>query len=87
MLFRPGDKGSRIPVENVEIRENDRKRRNPGISPKKRENIKSQETKKPKSAGKGGPSPAPPGDPRYYLNVRYSAGTLLKKRYVLQRTG
>ena len=70
MFFRPGDKESRISMENVEIRENDRKRRNPEISQKSRENRKSRKQGNQESAGKGGPSPAPPGGPRYYLPVR-----------------
>ena len=65
MLSRPGAKESGISVENVKIRENDRKRRNPGISPKARKHKITINQKTKKSAGKGGPNPAPPGDPRY----------------------
>ena len=78
MLFRPGDKGSRISVENVEIRENDRKRRNPGISPKSRENGEIAKTRKTGIGRKGRPQPGPARVSPLLLTSGISAGTSQK---------
>ena len=63
MLFRSGDKEGRISMKNVKIRENDRKHRNPGISPKTREKRKSRRTRKTGIGRKGGPLPGLNMDP------------------------
>ena len=65
MLFHSGDKESRISMKNVKIRENDRKHRNPEISPKTRENRKSRKTRKTGIGRKGGPQPDLNMDPFY----------------------
>ena len=80
MLFRSGDKESRISMENVKIRENDRKHRNPGISPETRENRKSRKTRKTGIGRKGGPQPGPARGPLLLLDRRISAGTFRRKR-------
>ena len=69
MLFRSGDKESRISMKTVEIRGNDRRRRNPEISQKREKTENRRKPGKRESAEKGGPSPAPPGDPFYFWTV------------------
>ena len=64
MLFHSGDKESRISMKNVKIRENDRKHRNPEISPKREKTENHGKTGKRESAEKGGPNPAQPGPAR-----------------------
>ena len=66
MLFHSGDKESRISMKNVKIRENDRKHRNPEISPKTRENRKSRKTRKTGICRKWGPQPGPARAPFTY---------------------
>ena len=78
MLFHSGDKESRISMKNVKIRENDRKHRNPEISPKTRENRKSRKTRKTGIGRKGGPQPGPARGPLLLLDRRIAAVGLLK---------
>ena len=57
MLFRSGDKESRVSMKTWKSAEMTGKRGNPGIPPKTRENRKSRETRKTGIGRKGGPQP------------------------------
>ena len=79
MLFHSGDKESRISMKNVKIRENDRKHRNPEISPKTRENRKSRKTRKTGIGRKGGPQPGPARGPLLLMNRAHNSRYFCKK--------
>ena len=80
MLFRSGDKESRIFMEDTEIRGNDRKTRKSWNSTKTRENGKPQETGETGVGRKGGPQPGPAWGPLLLLDRRISASSFVKKR-------